>query len=51
MAARKAADAYALFRRPVLVDDTGLAIRAWNGLPGALIAWFLDTVGPTASWA
>ena len=24
----------------------GLAARAWNGLPGALVAWFVDTVGP-----
>lgn len=45
VAARKAADAYAQLGEPVLVDDTGLAVRAWNGLPGALVAWFLDTVG------
>lgn len=43
---RKVADAYAKLRSPVLVDDTGLVLNAWNGLPGALIAWFLDTVGP-----
>ena len=46
VAARKAADAFELFGEPVLVDDTGLAVEAWNGLPGALIAWFIDTVGP-----
>ncbi len=46
VAARKAADAYAQLREPVLVDDTGLTVHAWNGLPGALVAWFLDTVGP-----
>ncbi len=46
VAARKAADAFAQFGVPVLVDDTGLSIQAWNGLPGALVAWFLDTVGP-----
>ena len=45
VAARKAADAYAQIREPVLVDDTGLTVHAWNGLPGALVAWFLDTVG------
>jgi XTP/dITP diphosphohydrolase len=22
-----------------------LTVHAWNGLPGALVAWFLDTVG------
>jgi len=36
VAACKAADAYAQLREPVLVDDTGLTIHAWNGLPGAL---------------
>jgi XTP/dITP diphosphohydrolase len=46
VAARKAGDAFAQFGVPVLVDDTGLSIQAWNGLPGALVAWFLDTVGP-----
>ncbi len=38
VAARKAADALRLLGEPVLVDDTGLA--------SALIAWFIDTVGP-----
>lgn len=37
--------AYEALRRPVLVDDTGLFIEAWNGLPGALVKWFLDSVG------
>jgi non-canonical purine NTP pyrophosphatase (RdgB/HAM1 family) len=46
VAARKAADAYAQLGEPVLVDDTGLTIHEWNGLPGALVAWFIDTVGP-----
>jgi non-canonical purine NTP pyrophosphatase (RdgB/HAM1 family) len=45
VAARKAADAYAQLGEPALVDDTGLTVHAWNGLPGALVAWFLDTVG------
>jgi XTP/dITP diphosphohydrolase len=46
VAARKAADAFAQLGEPVLVDDTGLSVQGWNGLPGALVAWFLDTVGP-----
>jgi XTP/dITP diphosphohydrolase len=46
VAARKAEDAFAQLGVPVLVDDTGLSVHAWNGLPGALVAWFLDTVGP-----
>lgn len=40
----KARAAYAAAGRPVLVEDTGLYLHAWNGLPGALIRWFLDTV-------
>ncbi|TCJ34651.1 RdgB/HAM1 family non-canonical purine NTP pyrophosphatase [Parafrankia sp. BMG5.11] len=42
---RKVEDAYAKLRSPVIVDDTGLTLSAWNGLPGALVAWFHDTVG------
>jgi XTP/dITP diphosphohydrolase len=30
---------------PVLVEDSGLVIGAWNGLPGALTKWFLSSVG------
>lgn len=41
----KARAAFEALKRPVLVDDTGLYIEAWHGLPGAFIAWFLDGVG------
>ncbi|MGE0682751.1 MAG: non-canonical purine NTP pyrophosphatase [Candidatus Binatia bacterium] len=41
----KAQQAFALLGRPVLVEDTGLAFAAWNGLPGALIKWFLASLG------
>lgn len=41
----KARAAYDLVGKPVLVEDTSLAIHAWQGLPGALIRWFLETVG------
>jgi non-canonical purine NTP pyrophosphatase (RdgB/HAM1 family) len=41
----KAREAHRLVGLPVLVEDTGLAFAAWNGLPGALIRWFLDRVG------
>ena len=41
----KAREAYRLVGKPVLVEDTGLALAAWNGLPGALVRWFLDRVG------
>jgi non-canonical purine NTP pyrophosphatase (RdgB/HAM1 family) len=44
----KAKYAYnALGRKPVMVEDTGLYIEAWNGLPGALIKWFIKSVGTT----
>ncbi|AUG78795.1 hypothetical protein CFP65_4028 [Kitasatospora sp. MMS16-BH015] len=31
---------------PVLVEDTGLAVDAWDGLPGALVKWFVGGLGP-----
>lgn len=37
--------AYLEVQEPVLVEDTGLFIHSWQGLPGALIRWFLETVG------
>lgn len=40
----KAWAAYGQVGHPVLVEDTGLYINAWNGLPGALIRWFLQSV-------
>lgn len=42
---QKAREAYQKLGRPALVEDTGLYIHAWNGLPGAFIRWFLETVG------
>jgi non-canonical purine NTP pyrophosphatase (RdgB/HAM1 family) len=42
----KAHQAYSQLGRPVLVEDTGLAFVAWNGLPGALIKWFLMALRP-----
>lgn len=35
----------ALGKKPVMVEDTGLFIAAWGGLPGALIKWFVERVG------
>lgn len=42
----KALAAFALVKKPVIVDDTGMNIEALNGLPGALITWFLKKLGP-----
>jgi non-canonical purine NTP pyrophosphatase (RdgB/HAM1 family) len=41
----KARAAYEQVGKPVLVEDTSLSIHAWYGLPGALVRWFLETVG------
>jgi XTP/dITP diphosphohydrolase len=44
----KARSAFALLSRPVLVEDSGLAIRAWNGFPGALVKWVEASAGVAA---
>ena len=41
----KARDAWAKLKRPVLVEDSGLAIRAWGGCPGALVKWLEKSAG------
>ncbi len=41
----KAIHAYEHTGKVVLVEDTGLGFAAWHGLPGALMRWFLQTVG------
>jgi non-canonical purine NTP pyrophosphatase (RdgB/HAM1 family) len=41
----KALAAYARLSRPVLVEDSGLAIRAWGGFPGALVKWVEKSAG------
>ncbi len=45
VARHKARQAYAALQRPVMVEDSGLVFHAWNGLPGALVKWFEETVG------
>ena len=49
VAAAKALAAREALGRPdqtLLVEDSGLVIEAWNGLPGALTKWFISSVGP-----
>lgn len=46
VAKAKASAAFHLTGKPVIVDDTGMSIEALNGLPGALVAWFLDNLKP-----
>lgn len=45
VARAKAEHAYALLKRPVFVDDTGLSFTALNGMPGIYIKHFLDALG------
>ena len=48
VAAHKARSAFEALGRPpypVMVEDSGIVILAWNGLPGALTKWFLASVG------
>lgn len=45
VAEAKAVAAYERTGRPVLVDDSGLIIEAWQGLPGAFTETFLSRVG------
>jgi XTP/dITP diphosphohydrolase len=40
----KAQQAYSALQCPVMVEDSGLVFHAWNGLPGALVKWFEETV-------
>jgi len=41
----KATEAYKQIGKPCFVDDTGLVVKCWGELPGALIKWFLENVG------
>lgn len=48
VAAEKAREAYRTLGSPgalVLVEDSGLVVEAWEGLPGAFTKWFMATVG------
>ncbi len=41
----KVLEAYEKARKPIIVEDTGLYIEAWNGFPGALAKWVGKTIG------
>jgi non-canonical purine NTP pyrophosphatase (RdgB/HAM1 family) len=44
----KARAAYAWLKRPVVVEDSGLAVHAWGGFPGALVKWLEKSAGVAA---
>jgi XTP/dITP diphosphohydrolase len=46
VAREKALTAWHEAGQPVVVEDTGLYIDALGGLPGALVKWFLQAIGP-----
>jgi len=41
----KARAAHERLGRPVVVEDSGLAVVAWGGFPGALVKWLEKTAG------
>ena len=43
--ARAAREALGRPRLPVLVEDSGLMVDAWDGFPGALTKWLMQSVG------
>lgn len=45
---QKLKEAYARLRKPVVVEDTGLHLRAMNGFPGALIKHMEQSIGVEA---
>lgn len=42
----KAKEAYRLLGKTVLVEDVSLVVNSFGGLPGPLVKWFLEGVGP-----
>jgi XTP/dITP diphosphohydrolase len=42
----KGAEAFRRLRRPLVVEETGLEIEAFNGFPGPLVKWLLVALGP-----
>ncbi len=41
----KARKAFEKIRKPVIVEDTALYIKAWKNFPGPLIRWVMETMG------
>lgn len=41
---RKAQDAFAIIKKPLIVEDVGVYVKAWNGFPGPFIK-FLHLAG------
>lgn len=41
----KAEEAWNRLKRPLVVEETGLELRALNGFPGPLVKWMLESIG------
>lgn len=41
----KTRQAYEKLHKPIIAEDVGLYIDAWNGFPGPFIKWLLKTMG------
>jgi non-canonical purine NTP pyrophosphatase (RdgB/HAM1 family) len=41
----KAEEAFRRLGRAVVVEETGLALARWNGFPGPLVRWMLESLG------
>jgi len=39
----KVLEAYRQVKRPVFVEDVGFYVEAWNGFPGALVKWLVQS--------
>lgn len=42
---KKVQDAFALVRKPVIVDDVSVEVKAWNGFPGPFIKYLREAGG------
>ncbi|MEM7585451.1 MAG: non-canonical purine NTP pyrophosphatase [Acidobacteriota bacterium] len=42
----KGDEAWQRLQRPVVVEETGLALPAMGGFPGPLVKWMLEAIGP-----
>lgn len=49
IAIHKINEAFKKIGAPVIIDDVGLYVNAWNGFPGPLIKWILKAGGGNAS--
>lgn len=45
VARKKVEEAFKILKKPVIVDDVGVYIEAWNGFPGPFAKFILDHLG------